>query len=366
MARHTNRPTDDEIIKFLIDNLGKPGFSPQEIAFLMQNPNFAHMPVGIREFITSEQYLNSKEDCWPGVMNDLVDIFSEPVNSLKLSPYSDVIRKMGFGSGKSFRIVFSFCYVAYRLGCLVDPSRAYGLASGSVIALVNAAITSPQAKKIIFGDIKERIRNSPWFQQHMQPDPNVQSELRFPKNIVIFPGSSSETAPLGYNIFLFNIDEAAFFPVTDSRDSAQEIYETAKRRIKSRFGDYGLVSAISSPSYVDSFIERRCEESKTDQKVSSREGPTWENKPSDVAAINAGDCFEIEHPPRSVQATRTITSFFNSRSFSLTSAQTSKSMSGAGVDNFRLMTISRNQHQAVEIGIVTMAAAFISGSPALT
>ncbi len=295
MEPDTKEPVD-HALEFLLDNLGRPGYEPETIAFLIDHPEYDHMPVGIREFVTSEKYLNAKSDCWPSVLDDLEEIFDQPVTSLKLSSYLEIIRKMGYGSGKGFRITFAFCYVAFRLGCFKDPQRAYGQAHGATIALVNAAITGAHAKKIIFGDISERIKNSPWFQTYMMPDQNVQSELRFPKNIVIFPGSSSEVSPVGYNIFMFNVDEAAFFPETETRDSARTIYETGRKRVKSRFGDLGLCSAISSPSHVDNFIEQKVDEAATDFTISAKEGPTWLNKPADIAMVARGEFFESIHP----------------------------------------------------------------------
>ena len=297
MDQPIEKPNDDQLIKYMLEQLGKPGWLPEDLAFLIQHPEFEHRPVSVREFITSEQYLNAKEDCWPEVLADLEDIFDQPLESRRFSKYSEIVRKMGIGSGKSFRVVYMFCYVAYRLGCYKDPQSVYDdIARGSKIALVNAAVTAPQAKKIIFGDISERIKNSPWFQKYMQPDPNVQSELKLPKNIVIFPGSSSEIAPLGYNIFMQNLDEAAFLLVTDHRDAAQDIYDAGIKRRKSRFGDFGLNAAISSPSYIDSFIERKMNDALSNKNISAKEGPTWENKPRDVEAIARGDYFEVQHP----------------------------------------------------------------------
>lgn len=290
------KPEKDHALEFIIDNLGREGFEPETVAFLIDHPEYEHRPVGVEEFITSPKYMDAAADCWPAVLEDLREIFDLPPTDLKLSSYLEIIRKMGYGSGKGFRITFAFCYVAYRIGCFKNPQRAYGQAEGATIALVNAAITAPHAKKIIFGDISERIKRSPWFNAHMMPDPEVQSELRFPKNIVIFPGSSSEVAPIGYNIFFLNLDEAAFFLDTDSKDAAREIYGTGRRRIKSRFGENGMSSAISSPSHVDNFIEQKCDEAHSDPKISAKEGPTWNNKPADIAQIKRGEFFELQHP----------------------------------------------------------------------
>lgn len=287
---------DEQIVIHLIEKIGQPGWMPEDYAFLIQYPEYEHRPVGIREFITSPHYMDASSDCWPSVLSDLESIFNRPVTDLKISNYIEIIRKMGYGSGKGFRITFAFCYVAFRLLCFRDPQKMYGQAAGATLALVNSAITSTHAKKIIFGDISERINRSPWFQANAMPDPGIQSELRFPKNIVIWPGSSSEVAPVGYNIFMHNVDEAAFFPETETRDSARIIYDTGRKRVKSRFGDMGLCSAISSPSHVDNFIEQKCEEALTDETISAKEGPTWDNKPADIAMIARGEYFELAHP----------------------------------------------------------------------
>lgn len=292
----TPEDQDTQIVRLLIEKMGQPGWTPEDYAFLIEHPEYEHRPVGIREFITSAVYLDAASDCWPAVLGDLEDIFNRPVTDLKISDYLEIIRKMGYGSGKGFRITFAFCYVLYRLQCFKDPQRAYSQAAGSTIALVNAAVTGDHAKKIIFGDISERIERSPWFQANCRPDPNIKSELRFPKNIVIFPGSSSEVAPVGYNIFFFALDEAAFLKETAVRDAARNIYETGRKRIKSRFGDQGVCAAISSPSHVDNFIEQKCEEALTDPTISAKEGPTWENKPADLASIARGEFFELQHP----------------------------------------------------------------------
>lgn len=303
MAQTDPRPTEpaapdeQQLILHITEKLGQPGWTPEDIAFLIQHPEYEHRPVGIREFVTSKHYMDAADDCWPTVLADLEKIFPERlVESLKMSDYLEIIRKMGYGSGKGFRITFAFCYVGFRLLCFKDPQAAYGQAAGSAIALVNAAITEKHAKKIIFGDISERIKRSPWFQSNARPDPEVLSELRFPKNVVIFPGSSSEVAPIGYNIFFLNLDEAAFFLDNDSKDAAREIYGTGRRRIKSRFGESGLSSAISSPSHVDNFIEQKMDEAKGDPNISAEEGPTWENKPADIEQIARGEFFVLDHP----------------------------------------------------------------------
>lgn len=294
---NTNHSQEDHALEYLIERLGRPGFEPETIAFLIDHPEYEHKPVGVREFITSEKYLNSGKRCWPAVLQDLENIFNAEPTSGKLSNYREAVFDMGIGSGKSYRVAFAFAYAAYRLLCYKSPQSQFDdMAPDSTIAIMNMSLSEKQAKKIVFGETMAIVRNSPWFRAHAMPDPNVRSELRFPKNVVIFPGSSSETAPLGYNIYLCNMDEASFYTENDEKDVAKEIYDAMYGRVTSRFGDAGLIIASSSPRYIDDFTEKKLEESKTNPSIYGRVCPTWENKPSNIKAIERGECFEIPHP----------------------------------------------------------------------
>lgn len=141
------------------------------------------------------------------------------------------------------------------------------------------SVRAEQSKEVVFGEIKARIDNSPWFQKYNPPDPNIRSELLFPKGIVIFPGNSKETFPLGYNIFGGVMDEAAFYTETESKDVAEEMFNALHNRIKNRFGNKGLLVMISSPRYVDDFIEKKIREAESNHRIFARRKKLWESKP---------------------------------------------------------------------------------------
>jgi hypothetical protein len=291
-------PTNDEqVFSHILEQVGKPGWKPEDISFLIDHPEFEHRPVGIEEFITSPEYMNAKDECWPEVLRDLKILFNQDVTSPRLSSYKEAVLEMGIGSGKSYRVAYMFAYAVYRLLCYKNPQSQFAdMASGSTIAIMNMSLSAAQAKKVVFGETKRVIENSPWFQKFGQPDPQVHSELRFPKAIVIFPGSSSETAPLGYNIFFANMDEASFYTETDTHDVATEVYDAMDRRITSRFGDCGFLAITSSPRYVDDFTEKKINESRVNASIYARICPTWENKPADIEAVAIGKVFELAHP----------------------------------------------------------------------
>lgn len=269
--------------------------SPEDLKFILDHPEFESRPVDARTFITSPEYLNC-EDAWPEIQNIIGEVFKGSDKTGRLSIYKEFVFDAGIGSGKSFIVSCIFAYATYWLQCLESPQQYFGLAKGSTIALLNMSKSAMQAKKVVFGDIKARIDGSPWFQKNCKPDPNVHSEMRFPKNIVLFPGNSSETFPLGYNVFLANMDEASFYTETEYHDVAQEIYDALDRRVTSRFGDKGLIAITSSPRYVDDFTEKKYEEAKQNDKIYAVRRATWDMRPGDRAAIERGECFE-EIPP---------------------------------------------------------------------
>ena len=242
-----------------------------DLIWLSEHPEHEHRVVGIREFIDSPDYLNAKNECWPNIKDDLEDLDN--------SGCTEAVLCYAIGGGKSFASSILIVHRAYKVLCLKDPQKFFGLAKGSNIYFINMSIRAEQSKKVVFGEIKARIDNSPWFQKYNPPDPNIRSELIFPKGVVIFPGNSKEDFPLGYNIFGGVMDEAAFYTETESHDVAEDMFNALHSRIKNRFGDKGLLVMISSPRYVDDFIEKKIREAETNHMIFARRKKLWDSKP---------------------------------------------------------------------------------------
>lgn len=175
----------------------------------------------------------------------------------------------GIGSGKSFLTGLATAYVLYRLGCMRDPAVALGLAPGSDVVITNVSISESQAKRVVFGEISKRTQ-APWFQDHFARDPRVSSELRFPKNLRVYPGNSTSDRVLGLNVVMGIIDEAAFHgeverstrayltaESTTGYSAAVELYHALQERAQSRFGDRYLLMIISSPLFPGDFIQQQ-------------------------------------------------------------------------------------------------------------
>ena len=166
-------------------------------------------------------------------------------------------------SGKSFLASLSLCYGIYLLSCMKQPMRwlsrfpGVSLSDGSEIVVMTAsAAGADQSAKIIYGEAFTRIMESPYFHEHFEPSPRKHSELVFPKRIRLTPGSSNWRSALGWNVFMFAIDEAALGQVTERADYVAEMFNALNQRRKSRFGNLGAGLLLTSPGTDSAYVEQ--------------------------------------------------------------------------------------------------------------
>jgi hypothetical protein len=263
-------------------------FSP----WLIDNPQYEEVPVDIKTFIESPDYLDAKNECWESVKEDLSELFVGYDSPDMEWKYNEAVFDEGIGSGKSYKASDIITYLVYRTLILKNPQEFFSLAKDSTIYFINMSVRAEQAKKIVFGEIVARVNNSTWFKKkEYLPNPDVKSELQFPKNINVVPGNSRETFPLGFNLLGGVMDEAAWYTETDVHDTAEEIYNALFNRINKRFGKKGMLVMISSPRYVDDFIEKKMKEAETNTRIFSRRRATFDAQPKNRIS---GIMFEID------------------------------------------------------------------------
>lgn len=244
--------------------------------YLENNQEYRECPVSFIEFVTSPMYLGVERDTYGA----LIAHGQQIVASKKM----EVVMLTGIGGGKSFLGQLLMCYQAYHLLCLKDPHAYYKLSKDKPISLVNMGLSATQARQVVFAGFRSLIMGSPWFKKHKHE--SLAKSITFERNgidiIRMFCGNSSETTPIGMNIHTALLDEAAFYQDSENRDQAQDIYDTMKARIASRFGEEGMVIVISSPKYEDDFISRKYKEGQEyPDIIYSVSAPTWRLKDRD-------------------------------------------------------------------------------------
>jgi len=256
----------------VLNNLNQE--NKKQLLFFLENPQYNKMPyLSYGEFI--DKVLGVKDDVYQKVREEGEKI----IKGIVEGRYNEGVALWGIGSGKSFLAsTISLWFVHYLL-CLKNPHKYFGITNDKPIAVVNMGTTGTQAKNVIFAGLKTMIKNSPWF---MQFNPEVlQTEIRFEKGVSLYSGNSQETMPIGMNVICGVLDEAAWYVDTENHSIAENIYNTMKNRIVSRFGNKGFIFVISAPRYVDDFITSHYEKVKDNPNIYSSKYKTWEVKDRD-------------------------------------------------------------------------------------
>lgn len=257
------------------------------LQWVARNPEYEERPVDTKTFIESPLYMNAGPECWEPVKKELSELFVGYDDANLNWKHNEAVLDKGIGAGKSYEASVIITYFVYRTLILREPQKFLGLAKGSSIYFLNMSIRGDQAKKVVFGEIVQRVKQCAWFENRgYVPSDEIKSELQFPKNICVIPGNSRETYPLGLNILAAVMDEAAWYVDTEEHDVAEEIYNALNSRIVNRFGNKGMIIVLSSPRYVDDFIERKMKEAQENPKIFARRCTSWECKPASMFSGN--------------------------------------------------------------------------------
>ena len=263
-----------------------------DLAWLIEHPEYEERPVDAKTFINSPMYLDAKDECWEKIKDDLADLFEGYDDAQMRWKYNEAVFNEGIGAGKSYRASLIITYMLYRILILKNPQKFLHLARGSGIYFMNMSIRADQAKKVIFEEINRRIENAQWFRaKGYLPNPDIGSELQFSKHIYVVPGNSKETFPQGFNLLAAIMDESSWLVETKTHYVAEDMFNALNSRIKSRFDSKGMLVMISSPRCIDDFVEQKMLEAKTNPNIFARRRTSWESKPK---SFFSGETFEKE------------------------------------------------------------------------
>lgn len=253
-----------------------PAVLAAELKWLKDNPEFEQRPASIVEFL-GPNYLNIMDKMRPSIIKMLLDIFGKETNPDRIARYKEGIITGGIGIGKTTIASIVNVYMCHWVLCLHNPQDYFGLLDGSRIAFMQMSTSGNQAKEVVFGDVKARIENSPWFKKYYTYDKSFKNQIRFPKDIWIIPGDSTETTFEGYNILGGVLDEADSHKVTDNKDYAQQGYDTIVGRMSSRFGDRGFVLVIGQKKKPNGFVAKTYSRMKRDPEAYTAHLTIWES-----------------------------------------------------------------------------------------
>jgi hypothetical protein len=260
----------------------------EEIKFLLDNPEFEERPASIVEFVDKD-YLDIKDIVRPAIMECLTDLFGPVTNPKRIAVYERGQFTGAIGIGKTTLASIILPYMAHWVLCLKDPQRYFGLLPGSRIAFMQMSTSEPQAREVVFGDIKARITHSDWFMEKYPYNTKFTNQIRFEKDVWIIPGDSAETTFEGYNILGGILDEADSHKVTKVKDYAEEGYNTISSRISSRFQERGFMLVVGQMKKAAGFAARKYAELEQDPTAYTKRMTIWESFGWDNYLDEAGE-----------------------------------------------------------------------------
>jgi hypothetical protein len=244
--------------------------------------DFYEWPVPVSYFLTDPFYTGTNLVVRPKIGEFLAD-FGDPDELAELFVFI-----AGIGSGKSWSAAVFITYTLYALNCLRQPQRYLSkfpgcqLSGDAEIVVLNAsAAGARQAIKIIYSEVYEKVVRSPWFLRYAPPYANKRSELEWPNRLRFSPGTGDPRSALGFNVFAFVIDEAAFGieNVWTDTNQVRSLFEALNQRRRSRFGRLGWGGLFTSPQSEHAYIELIASEAgMAGSEVLVRRISTWEAK----------------------------------------------------------------------------------------
>lgn len=273
---------------FMVDLVNTlEGDEPKALA---SREDFRWRPVGIREFIISDQFLDKEDEIYPPVLHEL-----EICNS---GNYYEAVFTGGIGSGKTTAALYTNAYQLYLLSCLNSPHKLYNLDPASEILFIFQSITATLAAGVDYTRFRAMLETSPYFREHFPFDRKLLSKLVFPNRIEVKPISGADTGAIGQNVMGGLIDELNFMSVVEKSkkgvdrkvyDQAINLYNSIARRRKSRFMKQGKVPGIlclvSSRRYPGQFTDMKEDEARLEIQETGKTGifvydkRVWEVKP---------------------------------------------------------------------------------------
>ena len=234
------------------------------------------------------------------------------------------------GTGKDFEMSL-IMWLLIREYLIMDRReffKPYNLDLDTTIAVILMNRTEEQARDVTFKEILPRVR-CPFFLDYFPPHVDLEEientrryprELRFPRNVVLFPGTGAAASGLGYCVASSCIDEANFMAKSatskqsiygsDSYDAAQEAYNDLFQRKESCFGALrngimtyaGFSIVISSSRTQNDFTQVLGRRSLKNDGIYYKRIPFWERKPLNLS----GRTFDFDVTNQQILNVKTV------------------------------------------------------------
>lgn len=218
----------------------------------------------------------------------LIEVFR---SDRKPEEYIDQILIDGsIGGGKTTFANLCMMRKLYELSCYENMQALFNLMLSSKIAFTYFNITKDQAEETGFGQLREMIDSSPYFQENFRRNQKTDSVIEWPSEKLSVGFGSGTSSMIGGNLLGSILDEANFYQgdgkeavAGQVQSKAAKMYTSIRNRGRSRFLKNGINHAlnivVSSSMYANSFMSKLKQECKNDPHTYYIETTIWDVKP---------------------------------------------------------------------------------------
>ena len=193
-----SNPQEQKYLYQILEEFAKYGYSQTYDDIWLAD--YIEIPVSVNTFLTSDNFLGKVtrqgEGVYPYWKHVLQDIFTAG------NRYDECIFTGATRIGKTSTAITGASYMLYRLMCLRDPHKFFGIKEESKISILFFNITKDLAKGVAYREFNDTLKASPWFNSRGKFSKSDQNFYYIPDGgkVTIDYGSDSSHA-LGKQVF---------------------------------------------------------------------------------------------------------------------------------------------------------------------
>lgn len=248
-------------------------------------------PVQIREIAPIEEWVNSEyyigpdaRSLYPFWKDFIIDVFRE--DRKPEEKITQIILGGSIGIGKSTAAEIMMMRKLYELSCWKNVNSLFKLMSKTSIMFLYFSVNKRQAERTGFGDMRNLVDRSPYFQENFHRLGRMNDILLFPEGLTFAYGSGTSDS-IGMSVIGTIMDEANFvggYRDSGNAEKASEMYAGIVNRANSRFIidggiNHSLNILVSSSTTESSVVERQIAASRNDPHTIVCAPSQWEVKP---------------------------------------------------------------------------------------
>lgn len=216
-------------------------------------------------FLENPTYMNAGGIMWERVKPHYVEMNS--------GEYTEALLTGSIGSAKTTLALYTQAYQLYLLSCYKNPHELFDLDPASEIEIVFQNLTATAAKEVDYERFRSMCLRAPYFRDLFPFDKEIESQMRFPRRIVVRHVSGANSGVIGRNLISGVLDEITQMAIVQKSkrskgglegkyDQALSNYSVMSRRRMSRFIQAGgkmpgVLCLSGSRLYPGDFADRK-------------------------------------------------------------------------------------------------------------